>query len=274
MKKRLFFLFITLTVCADVDINKDFVWDDVYPPRTWVIKRQWLKTWAKDFLLTFRNTVSFETVKILGFTLPVYFGVRSMDKDLHSCFYKSCCHSNYHQVPKPLRELSDKGVPALIGVLSSFSFLSNNPELRLTSFAYTQAVIAYWITKNIFKNSQKCNFNERPKNENFCQCDDCTAHGGFPSGHTGEAVLAAVLFGLRHGPAWGVPLGAFAALVFGVSISANRHYASQVIGGFGLGLIFASASYRVIQHKFPEDLGCSLWTDKYGRAGVTIDYSF
>lgn len=248
--------------------------DEVYPPKSWLVKRTWLGTWAKDFLLTFKNTLSWQTVKILGFAVPLYAGVKTMDKDLHTCFYQDCCHKNINQIPSSWIEIADKGVPAMIGLLSSFSFFSNDPELRLTSFAYTQAVIAYWITKNIFKNSLKCDFNVRPKNEHFCKCDSCKAHGGFPSGHTGEAVLAAVLFGLRHGPKWGVPLGAFATLVFGVSISANRHYASQVIGGLALGLIFGAASYKTITDKFPEDLGCSLWTDKYGRAGICIDYSF
>lgn len=253
--------------------EKEFCWDDVYPPKNWIIQSKWLKMWAIDFLKMQIQLFTWDTMKILAVLLPAYFGTRTMDKDFQYYFYDGSAHRNIHQVPKWLCELSDKGIPAMIGILSSFSFFSNNPEVRLTSYVYTQATISYWIVKNIFKNSTyNCQFNARPKHEGYCK--DCTAYGGFPSGHAGEAVLAAILFGMRHGPKWGVPLGIYATLVFGVSISSNRHYLSQVIGGVGLGMIYGVAAYNLIKSKFPYDISCGMSSDSKGRAMVNIGYSF
>lgn len=275
MKKVIIFLFLIGLQAAEPDAKiKQFNWDDVYPPKGCFVKRKWVETWVKDFFLTFRNLVSWDSVTILGVLLPVYFGTRAMDKDFQKCFYCPSHHKNTHQVPESIINIANIGVPVMIAGLSSLALFANNPELRLTSFTYTQSVVGYWIAKNIFKDSCRWEHNARPKNEHFCKCDDCKAYGGFPSGHTGEAVLAAVLFGLRHGPAWGVPLGLYATLVFGVSISANRHYLSQVIGGVALGLMFAAASYKVIKDKFPWDLGCTLYADNHNRPTVSVTYNF
>lgn len=254
--------------------GKNFSWDEVYPPRGSLLNRKWLKIWVEDFFKLQAQLFTWDSVKILTAVVPVYLGTRKMDKDFQTCFYDSENHKNIHQIPKWLCELSDKGVPAMIAILSSFSIFSYNPELRLTSFVYTQAVIAYWIAKNIFKNSCNVDCNMRPKNEKFCNCDKCTAYGGLPSGHTGEAVLAAILFGLRHGPMWGIPLGLYATLVFGVSVSSNRHYISQVVGGVGLGMLYGVAAYNLIKSKFPYDISCGLRSDHKGRTLVDVNYSF
>lgn len=257
------FVFIQLNIfCAD----------SIYPPKAALIKPCWLKVWAKDFFKLQAKVFSVDTVKVLAFTLPAYIGTRQLDENLQCCFYRDCCHKNVYQAHKAFYEFTDKGVPAMIGILSSFSFFSNNQDLRLTSFVYTEAVISYWILKNIFKNSCNCDLNKRPKNANFCK--DQVYYGGFPSGHVGEVALAAVLFGLRHGPKWGVPLGVFAAAVFAASINGNRHYLSQVIGGLGLGLIYGLAANALIESKISCAVDFCFTSGANGYNGIKVGYSF
>lgn len=251
---------------------KEYNMDDVYPPKNWLTKKKWLSIWVVDFFKMQGQLFTWDSVKILIPSIPAYLGARKMDEDLQDCFYDSNNHKNVHQIPRALCELSDKGIPVMIAILSSFSVLSNNRELRLTSFTYTQATIAYWIAKNIFKNTCQYAYNLRPKNEHFCK--KCSTYGGFPSGHTGEAVLAAILFGMRHGPKWAVPLGLYSALVFGVSVSANRHYVSQVVGGVALGALYGVAAYNLLKTKFPYDITCGFSTDHKGNSVVGVSYSF
>src|SRR3990167_2356718 len=164
----------------------------IYPPKGALLKAEWLKVWVKDFFKMQTFLFTPDTLKVLAITVPAYIGTRQMDNCLQCCFYKDCCHKNLCQAPKTFYKIVDASVPALIGLFTALTFFSNDADLRLTSFVYTEAVISYWIVKNIFKNSNKCDLNLRPKHENFCK-DKCY-YGGFPSGHAGEAALAAILF--------------------------------------------------------------------------------
>jgi membrane-associated phospholipid phosphatase len=244
----------------------------IYPPKGSLLKAKWLKVWVNDFfkLQTFLFTA--DTVKVLAITIPAYIGTRRMDNSLQCCFYRDCCHKNVCQAPKGFHTFANVSVPTLIGLLTGLTFVSDNPELRLTSFVYTEAVISYWIVKNIFKNCNKCDWNMRPKHEAFSK-DKCY-YGGCPSGHVGEAAVAAVLFGLRHGPKWGVPLGVFTAAVFAASINGNRHYLSQSIAGLGLGLIYGLAAYNLIESKISCPIDFCTTSGAGGYKGLRASYSF
>ena len=271
--KKIFFLFYS---CIFFNLISDSMYEqyrkNVYPPKGALLKAPWLKVWAKDFIQIQLNLFSVDTLKVLAFIVPIYVGTRKMDNRLQCCFYDENCHRNLCQAPKKFYEVVDKSVPALIGLLSSFTFWSNNPELRLTSFVYTEAVISYWIAKNIFKNSCKCDLNLRPKSEDFCK--EKKWYGGFPSGHVGEAVLATFLFGMRHGPKWGVPLGIYTAIVFAASVNGNRHYLSQAVGGLGLGLIYGFASYALIESKISCPVDLHLTSGPNGYNGLRVGGTF
>src|SRR3990167_485076 len=246
--------------------------DMVYPPKGALLKAEWLKVWVKDFFKMQTFLFTPDTLKVLAITVPAYIGTRQMDNCLQCCFYKDCCHKNLCQAPKTFYKIVDASVPALIGLFTALTFFSNDADLRLTSFVYTEAVISYWIVKNIFKNSNKCDLNLRPKHENFCK-DKCY-YGGFPSGHAGEAALAAVLFGLRYGPRWGVPLGIFTAVVFAAGINGNRHYLSQSVAGLGLGVIYGLAAYSFIESKISCPVDFCATSGPNGYKGLRATYSF
>ena len=55
-----------------------------------------------------------------------------------------------------------------------------------------------------------------------------------------------VLYGMRFGYQFAVPLGAVTAFVGTTFLACNRHYFSQLIAGAGFGAIYALAANKVI----------------------------
>ena len=89
-----------------------------------------------------------------------------------------------------------------------------------------------------------------------------------------NVVYMATLFGMRHGPAWGIPLGLFASFVFADFLNCNRHYLSQLVAGAGLGVIFAVAASKVVDKKLAERYSFSCGVDSQGAPCAQFCYRF
>jgi hypothetical protein len=64
-----------------------------------------------------------------------------------------------------------------------------------------------------------------------------------------EATYTAVLYGMRFGINYALPLGSVAVFVTIVFLSSNRHYLSQMIAGAGFGAMYALSANRLVESK-------------------------
>ena len=225
----------------------------------------------KDFLLINRNLFTRRSILAFSGFLPAYIGVRRADSAIHHRFYDCENHRDINQVSDTVCNLfGDEGIAAPIVFLSSLTFLATDERLRHTSEMFAKAVVAFQLTKKIIKESLKHECNVRPLCGRF---EKQKTYGGFPSGHMGASTMMALMYGIRHGKAWGVPLGAYAIANFAVGLNCNRHFASQLILGAGLGAAYAFAALQTIDAKYGE-LECGMTADKYGNAALQLNYSF
>lgn len=225
---------------------------------------------AMDALRLNRYIFHVDTAKIITAFTPFYIITRSIDEDIQSRFYDPVLHKNINQIPRACYQIAKYGVGVPMVGLSAFIF-SDDPDLRQTARLFIIGwPFVHW-GKNLIKkiNTKSC---LRPWHEDFNS--EKRARGGFPSGHMANVMYAATLFGLRHGPQWGIPLGLFATFVLVDFINCDRHYFSQLIAGAGLGVIYAFAANKVIEQKLSENFSFSMNTDDYGRPGVSLAYSF
>jgi len=84
----------------------------------------------------------------------------------------------------------------------------------------------------------------------------------------------ATLWGLRHGPRWAFPIGAFGVFVLVDFINCNRHYLSQMIAGAGLGMIYGFAASKVVDKKLSENWCFDVSTNLQGDTCLQIGYKF
>jgi hypothetical protein len=209
----------------------------------------WIGEIVADAVRLNINLFSLDSAKIITAIAPWYLLTRMVDEDVQDTFYDSSCHSNIHQFPKSCHWFARHGVAIPMIVLSSLAIFANDPDLQLTGRMTAIGLPFVHSGKDIIKNLRfKCCL--RPWHENFSRKK--RSSGGFPSGHVANMTYMAALFGIRHGPAWGIPLtlcGLFVGLDF---LNCNRHYLSQIVAGVGLGLLFAVAASKVVDTKLEE----------------------
>jgi len=216
---------------------------------------------------------SVDTLKILTWVLPVYLFARWSDDVVHASFYDAALHQNIFQMPKAFQQFTNTGVTALTVVLSLLPLLPQiDLDLRRTSSLFGEGVVSLAVLRTFFKNSLKARSSCRPWNQHFSNKQ--RALGGFPSGHMAFAGYMTMLFGLRHGPKWGVPLSIFSAFAFFSSINCNRHYVSQLVGGLGLGIIYGYGSYQVLNSRYGEHTNFSFDLDSKNRPSFGVSYEF
>ena len=112
----------------------------------------------------------------------------------------------------------------------------------------------------------------RPWHEKF-SCKE-RALGGFPSGHTAEAVYTALLYGLRMGPRYAIPTGTIALIIAATFISCNRHYLSQIVAGAGLGTLFALSADKVIEKHLDKKIDLVFGMNNAGQPSVALSFRF
>lgn len=236
------------------------------------IKRRTFGEWANDFMFDFmelnRQFFSLSTVKVATGVFPFYLLARSVDHNIHSSFYDRRCHKNLNIFSDSIGKAVNKSVPYVVIAGLLFPYIGHNPDIQLTADIFLKGVVSIWMVKDLIKFTLETDACKRPWNGEF-SCKK-QAFGGFPSGHMAEAFYMTTLFGWRHGPTLGVPLAIYSGLLFLTSISGNRHYASQLIAGAGLGLAYTVASLKLINTR--EAVGA--WSVDCNSNGFGVTYEF
>ncbi|HLJ31991.1 MAG TPA: phosphatase PAP2 family protein, partial [Candidatus Babeliales bacterium] len=163
------------------------------------------------------------------------------------------------------------GVP--IALLGTQAFFSRNANMQMTSRIFLTGMPFVLLAKDLIK---KLDFDvcKRPFHEKFAKHQ--RSFGGFPSGHLAEATYMAVLYGVRFGPNFAIPLGAVAAFVTIIFLSSNRHYLSQMIAGAGFGAMYAMSANHLIDSKLAKkrNLRLGLTKDDNGNPAMKLSLDF
>ena len=215
-----------------------------------------------DLINTTAHVMTPQCMGILTLFAPLYIGGRMVDDEVHAGFYDSAYHKNIDEPCDWLKDCSGFHFGSLffpsyvIGALAQFS---DDENTRITGGMVYSGIVGALLTKEVFKQIQ---MGVRPLNQHYDPCN--RVYNGFPSGHMVAASYLAVLFGMRLGPKWGIPLTFMALLIGGMTIACNTHYTSQVVAGAAVGAVFAVASSQVADIKL-----CRLRKCLHMRAGVS-----
>ena len=226
----------------------------------------------KDMFLLNYHLLSWDSFAIIASVFPFFIGSRMIDDTIARNFYDPVHHKNKNQLPHWCHDACKLmiGIPILF--LGSQAFLSKEYEMRETSRMLLLGLPFVIWGKTLIK---KLKFDAclRPWNEKF-SCER-RAYGGFPSGHVSEATYTAVLYGMRYGPLYAIPLGLLAATIGVTFVGCNRHLLSQVIAGAGLGALYGVAANRILDDKMrAQAITLSLEVSQQGYPLLGASYRF
>lgn len=209
-----------------------------------------------------KNLFSWDSLKIITATFPFFVGSRMIDEKLQNCFYDQKNHRNVYQIPAWCHDVGRLSIGIPIVLLGMQSFLSRDEDFRVTSQVFLSGVPFVILGKKLIKKF-KFDASLRPWNEKFDKND--RSHGGLPSGHVAEAMYTAVLYGMRFGYKFAIPLGALTIFV-GVSfLTCNRHYLSQLIAGAGFGALYAVAASKAVDSQLSKKISFSVSSNEKGE---------
>lgn len=217
------------------------------------------------------NLLSVNSAKIITAFIPPYLMTRYCDETIQSNFYDQSLHKNINQFPPAAHNAAKYGVGIPMVALSSLALFGPTQDIRMTGRIFAIALPFVHSGKDIIK-KMNCHACLRPWHEEFDKHHRST--GGFPSGHMANVTFMATLFGMRYGARWGIPLSLLAAFVAADFINCNRHYASQVVAGAGLGVMFAFAADNVISKKLSHTVDWSVACNKQGLPEMLFTYRF
>lgn len=228
---------------------------------------------VKDVVGLIANLFHWDTIKILVGLFPAFIGARMIDEKIQNNFFCHAHHKNINQLPRWCCDIVPWTLAAPIVLLGSQAFISKDPEMRYAGWMLLLGIPFVIFGKDTIKQfDAECCL--RPWHEDFCKKKHKRCLGGFPSGHMSEATYMAVLYGVRFGPAFGIPLGAYAAALGLLFINCNRHYTSQIVAGAALGTIFALAASKVIDRKLNEYWSLNLSCDSQGSPCLGVSCTF
>jgi len=216
---------------------------------------------------------SWDSFKIFVTTLPFYAAARMTDEKLHNCFFDRKHKKNKNEPAQWCKEVARLSIGVPIALLGIQSFLSRDEDMRKTSQVFLLGMPFVLLAKDIIK---KLDFDvcKRPWHEKFAK--EQRKYGGFPSGHLAEATYTAVLYGMRYGPSYAIPLGSVAVFVTTVFLSCNRHYLSQMVAGAGFGAMYAFSANRLIDSSLAKnkELAFGLSPGDTGGLAVSVACKF
>lgn len=222
-----------------------------------------------DVAMWHRYLITWDSFKILAVFFPAFIAARMVDEKLQNNFYDRHHHRNKSQLPKWCHDLSSKLIGAPAALLGTQAFLSRDCELATTARMLLIGLPFVTFGKDLIK-KMRFQASLRPWNEEY-SCKERSS-GGFPSGHMAEATYTALLFGLRYGPKYAIPLGLIAGAIGVTFLTCNRHYLSQLVAGAGLGALYAFAAQKVIDDYLPDDFKISVAYNQ--QRGVMTGLSF
>ena len=210
---------------------------------------------VKDAAYLNLNLISWDSFKIITSIFPFFIGSRMVDETVQRYFYDPIHHKNINQLPAWCERVGQFGIGVPVVVFGTRWLFTHDKEERDTAWLLMLGMPFVIWGKDLIK---KAKFDAclRPWNEHF-SCHD-RAYGGFPSGHVAEATFTAVLYGMRYGPKYAIPLSLISIIIGLTFVSCNRHLLSQVIAGAGLGAMYGIAANRLIDQKMVGDLELNL----------------
>ena len=228
---------------------------------------------AEDVLKINLGIISWDSFKIFVTTAPFYVGARIIDEKLQNCFFNHCDKKNRNDPPQWAKEIARLSIGVPITLLGTQAIFARDENLQMTGQIFLTGLPFVLLAKDIIK---KLDFDvcKRPYHEKFAK--EQRKFGGFPSGHLAEATYMAVLYGMRFGPNFAVPLGSIAVFVGAIFLSSNRHYLSQMIAGAGFGAMYAISANKLIDAKLAKkhDLALELATNEYGDPVMQLSLKF
>lgn len=216
---------------------------------------------------------SWDSLKIFVTTAPFFVGARMIDEKLHHCFFDQRHKRNRNEPAQWIKETARLSIGIPIALLGTQAFFSRDNDMQLTSQIFLTGMPFVLIAKDLIK---KLDFDvcKRPFHEKFAKHQ--RKFGGFPSGHLAEATYTAVLYGMRYGPNFALPLGSVAVFVGVIFLSSNRHYLSQMIAGAGFGAMYAFSANRLINSRLAQkrDFQLGLTRDDNGQPAMQLSMNF
>lgn len=209
------------------------------------------------------------SVKIIAATAPLYAALRIADDAIQCKFVDVHRGCDINQLPKECHDIAKYSLGVPIATFIGYGlFARKNKKMIETSRVFLAGMPFVIFGKDLIK---KLHFDmcKRPKCARFDMSKDY--YGGFPSGHMAEVIYMAVLYGKRYGFKAAVPLGALGAFVAGVFLNCNRHYASQLVAGAGLGAMYGVAAHTVADIRIAENYSFELIPDK---RGISLGFRF
>lgn len=225
----------------------------------------------EDILVLNRNLFLWNSFKVVATTFPLFVGARMIDEKLQNCFYDSNNHKNLNQMPAWCHDVAKASIAFPIVFLGLKGLLSKDKDEQYTSKIMLVGMPFVIWTKKLVKQMkfQAC---LRPWNEKF-SCEE-RSFGGFPSGHMAQAMYTAVLYGVRYGPRYSIPLGVLAGFLGVTFVTCNRHYISQVIGGASFGTMYALAANTLVNSKMTENVKLGFKFDDRGAPTLSVAFNF
>lgn len=217
---------------------------------------------------------AWDSFKIFVTAAPFYAASRIIDEKLHSCFFDQKNKKNRNEPAQWVKEVARLSIGVPIVLLGTQAFLSRDDDMQMTSQIFLTGMPFVLIAKDFFKTRLDYDVCKRPFHEKFATHQ--RKYGGFPSGHLAEATYTAVLYGMRYGPNFAVPLGSIAAFVSVIFLSSNRHYLSQMIAGAAFGAMYAVSANKLIDSKLAKkrDLKLGLSTNDQGQPVMKLSMKF
>ncbi len=235
---------------------------------------QMLGGFAEDVVRVNLGLFSWDSFKIFVITAPFYVGTRMIDEKLHNCFFDHKNKKNINEPSQWSKEIARLSIGVPIALLGTQAFLSRDADMQMTSQIFLTGMPFVLLAKDFFKTRLDYDLCKRPFHEKFAKHQ--RKYGGFPSGHLAEATYTAVLYGMRYGPNFAVPLGSIAAFVTVIFLSSNRHYLSQMVAGAGFGAMYAVSANSLINSKLAKkrNLELSLATNDQGSPVMKLAMKF
>lgn len=218
---------------------------------------------AKDILVLHTNLFRWNTFKVLTAIFPVFIAARMIDEKLQRCFYDPRTKKNINQPPKWCHDAAKLSIAAPLVILGMDAFFSKDDDRRWTAQIMLLGMPFVIWTKKLVK-QLKFDACLRPWHEKLTHGEE-RSFGGFPSGHMAQALYMAVLYGLRYGPRYALPLGGIAAFIGTTFVACNRHYLSQIIAGGAFGTIYALAASKLVDQKLADRVKLGIAVDEAGR---------
>lgn len=230
----------------------------------------------KDVFEIHMNFATFDVFKIAGAVFPAYAALRMYDEKIHEHFYDAKHHKNKNQCVFLNHYVAQEAIAIPIIALASMSVFSHDEDLRATSRVFAIGMPFVLLSKDAIKQLRfkaayrpYCEWFPK-KNKHVC--------GGFPSGHMAEMAYMTVLYSMRHGIKFAIPLTALSIYVGATFVACNRHYASQIAAGTALGALYAVAASHVIDEKLErrrlKDFEMGMDTNSAGNLALSFNYRY